>query len=1169
MKRLRLASLLMLLPLGFILAAILFLTVTESGLRFLVHSGVRFAGGALSVEKIQGRLLDHWQVNGVRLQTADVDITLRQLQGQWQPWNLLRGAVRLVSLHGSGADVRVKAGEQGAPVWTPPVRLLFPVAVILDGVELENLIITDVSGMVWPVIQRASLTGEIQKGKLIVRGLDAVMAGVGAHLQGSLAMADGWPLDFHGNWRIDESLAGKDIGPVAADMVICGTLEKPLATMDLQTPMAGRLTLAVTDPYGDLRWQADSQFSGGALLEKFFGKPDVHLEKVALQASGTLDEYRGNFRMDGGGENWPAVRVEGELSGDGNGLTVSTLHASAEKDGRKFGALEGTGALKWQEGWQWQVELRGLQIDSGLIFPQWQGLVDARVTSVGSLHKNVLQSETEIASLEGELLGHPLSGQGLLQVDGKTMTVKDVRLQSGSSQIRVNGSLADTLYLRFEADIADLGDFLPDSSGSVSAQLDLNGNPKAPQLVLDFQASDLAYQDIHLQELLGSGKGDLDPQGAVELHVNGRNLHLQEHLFSELHMELTGTTAFHQLGMSTQAEEGTLNLKIAGNLQGQQWQAELSKAQLALENYGKWELSQPTSLRVGTGGIDLGKLCLQQEKSALCVEGGWQTDGEQWRVMADIDSLTGGQAYRWRLFPRPVEGVLTASLQARGSGRHLDSGRVQLTVPELMLALQDEDGKEQRLFWRENKVVLEAENGRLVSSFRTRFQEESALDASLVVTDFGDLAASWETLPVQGEVNVDIRNLRPLAVLTDYSVIPTGAMAGALKVHGLLGNPRLSGELRQTSGDIAVPMLGVSLEDLLLSARLRGDGEGMSLSLDLKSGPGSARVVADVGHGKQGWEIESKINGENFELANTAGYDVQIDPDLVVALRGGALQVGGRIRVPHAVIVGKAMNQSVSASPDIIFIDGKEEKRIHWPVSGTVDVELGDDVSVDAFDVKGAVHGSLVITAVPGHPLVGQGNLTLQDAIYRMRERALGISRGRFFFAGGPLDNPGIDLLAQTRSRNRTVGVLVSGTVQDMELKLFSDPPMPENAILMELLAGRSFSETGHRVSSTVDALASGIGLERGGSFFKGLLGPLEDRLSLNNIYVESDGNFTNTSVMIGKNLFEDLYISYGYDPVRSTGLFRVNYNLWGGFSVETEVGDGRTGADLLWSIKR
>ncbi len=97
----------------------------------------------------------------------------------------------------------------------------------------------------------------------------------------------------------------------------------------------------------------------------------------------------------------------------------------------------------------------------------------------------------------------------------------------------------------------------------------------------------------------------------------------------------------------------------------------------------------------------------------------------------------------------------------------------------------------------------------------------------------------------------------------------------------------------------------------------------------------------------------------------------------------------------------------------------------------------------------------------------------------------------------------------------------------------------------------------------------AGVGFERGGAILGDIFSGIEDQFLLDNIYMESGEDASDVSVMIGKELIKDLYISYGYDPFKASGIFKARYDLWKRFSVETEIGAEQTGADLLWSIEK
>lgn len=61
----------------------------------------------------------------------------------------------------------------------------------------------------------------------------------------------------------------------------------------------------------------------------------------------------------------------------------------------------------------------------------------------------------------------------------------------------------------------------------------------------------------------------------------------------------------------------------------------------------------------------------------------------------------------------------------------------------------------------------------------------------------------------------------------------------------------------------------------------------------------------------------------------------------------------------------------------------------------------------------------------------------------------------------------------------------------------------------------------------------------------------------------------TDVSLVVGKEVYKDLYISYGKGLTDSEGTFKARYNLKYGFSVETETTSEASGADLFWSLER
>jgi len=1176
-KRWRLVSFL-LLPLLIVLAALTFLGLTENGLRQLARIATQVSGGVLAIEDVQGRLIGRWQLDGLQVQTAAADLSCKKIEVRWQPLALFQGTLQIITLHGEGVEVRIKDEGQARedvsvilpiPVswspWTALQRLLLPGGIVFDTFELEDVSINDIGGMELLRVDKVSLELAAAKDQVTLKRFDFSIPGASLYVQGSVGLGGKWPLDLRGGWAMEE----KESEHFGADFLIHGTLTDQLnAQVDFQTPVQTRVNLSCSDPLGDLRWQADAVLAQIRLSEVHPDWPELVLSSAEIRASGTRIAYQGTVQLAGSWAQSPQTLIEAELAGDLGGLRVSSLVVQLPE-----GQLALQGTVGWQDGFNWQLELEGEDVNPEPYFPDWQGRINTRASSSGRLQGDEFVGEMQLLALDGELLGYPLSGSGSVVIGEDGVLVKELLLRSGESELAVTGTVgAGTkdgvvdLHLRFDTE--NLGSLLPEAGGKAHLRGTVRGSREAPEFYFDLDAGTISYQDTVVQTL--TGQGSFSPQGAVNVVIAGQGLQAGGTEFSTLSVNLGGTMARHQLQAQLTGAAGEIDLQLAGGLEAQSWQGEISDLLLRLDSYGDWQLKSPAPLRIDGEGVELSPVCLKQEENRLCLQGGWLSSGE-WHLDADLDPLASDLLYQWDLSSFPVKGRLVASVQAAGLGTQLVKGEARISVPALQVALLDEDGREQLLRWTDTSLTLDLVDSRLVGVAKTLFQDGNTIDATIEVGQFGDLSAVWDELPIQGEIVLDAKDLSSLALLSNYRVTPTGSMKGTFAVDGRVGSPRLSGQLRQISGNIFIPATGITLEELLLSVVAKGEKEGMHLVLDAISGPGTIRVVGDIIREKQGgWQIDAIAIGKEFEVAHLPDYQIIINPDLRLVLRDRKIHVSGKLLVPRAVITIKEFDGPVAVSRDVVLVDSLEEdKGKGIPLVASVIVEMGEDVRIDSFGLKGRLMGGLTVNYGPNLPLTGRGSLTLHEGVFVLRNRPLDIARGRFFFTGNPLENPGIDVLAQKKTKQKTVGVIVSGTLSDMELRLFSDPPMAESEILTELLAGRPVSGTSSQMGSIVGAVATGIGFEEGGSFVGDFASRLQDQLGLDDVYVEGGANATDVSLMIGKELFKDLYISYGYDPFSAASIFRARYDLWKGFSVETEVGAEKTGADLLWSIEK
>jgi len=87
----------------------------------------------------------------------------------------------------------------------------------------------------------------------------------------------------------------------------------------------------------------------------------------------------------------------------------------------------------------------------------------------------------------------------------------------------------------------------------------------------------------------------------------------------------------------------------------------------------------------------------------------------------------------------------------------------------------------------------------------------------------------------------------------------------------------------------------------------------------------------------------------------------------------------------------------------------------------------------------------------PSQVLRGEGTIRVETGRYAAYGQALDIERGQLRFLG-PIDNPGLDVLAVRKTPTVKAGVQVGGTVQRPLVKLYSDPALPDSEKLSWLV---------------------------------------------------------------------------------------------------------------------
>jgi translocation and assembly module TamB len=218
--------------------------------------------------------------------------------------------------------------------------------------------------------------------------------------------------------------------------------------------------------------------------------------------------------------------------------------------------------------------------------------------------------------------------------------------------------------------------------------------------------------------------------------------------------------------------------------------------------------------------------------------------------------------------------------------------------------------------------------------------------------------------------------------------------------------------------------------------------------------------------------------------------------------------------------------------------------------------DLGEHLHFRGRGLSTRLAGSLRVAGDVSGALRTTGSIRAVGGTFDAYGRTLAIERGALNFQG-PVDNPGLNVLALRKGLPVEAGVEVLGTVNRPKVRLASFPDVPDPEKLAWLVLGRgqgqiSAGDAASLVSAansmlgndslSANRLLAGIGLDevRVGPGESGTLGALPQSTVAGKTGTASASEV----VTVGKRLSDDLYVSYRQGLAEAQGSVRVAWQL-------------------------
>lgn len=405
-----------------------------------------------------------------------------------------------------------------------------------------------------------------------------------------------------------------------------------------------------------------------------------------------------------------------------------------------------------------------------------------------------------------------------------------------------------------------------------------------------------------------------------------------------------------------------------------------------------------------------------------------------------------------------------------------------------------------------------------------------------------------------GDVDLAITGAAPLGMANPF--IAPRSLQGTVRYDlQLVGRPtpaNLSGQLSTSDARLSAPTLNLVLSDIDGSVALSNQRAQIGVSARARDG-GSIRVEGAVNL-RPGYSASLTVALSQLVLTDPALYRTTLDG--TVSLDGpmtGGGKISGTIDLGSTevqVTAGTAGGGDIV--PGLIHVNEPAESRRTRARAGLLDTGAGA-----AAGGGGAALGLDLLVRAPSRIFIrGRG----VDAEFGGQVRLTGTTRdvipiGQFTLIRGRLDllgkrfdltegqvriqgtlDPYMRLVAETRNGDITSRIVIDGQISTPDVSFESDPDLPEDEVVAQLLFGRDMSTLSpFQALQLASAVATLTG--RGGG---GIVSNIRSNVGLDDLDVTSTAS-GETEVRAGKYLTDSIYSDIIVD---SAGKTEVNLNL-------------------------
>jgi hypothetical protein len=571
--------------------ALVFLLYSETASKYIINRLCKLTHHALTVERVQGRLLTGLNLNVIKYNVDQQHILVDHAQLVLSPFELLGGTLHLSRVELTG--VTCSLAEDAEQFSDTMLELLpgdgLPFEVLADDVRLNGVVLRH-GDRQYPVGQ-IDMAAEIVEQRLYLKRFEVKEKAYQLELTGDTKLISPYPfqaaLRWMGQYKGYRFRGKTDINGTIGTVKFNHQLFEPR-----YIGVGGEVQVSRLSP----------RLYQLGITGTFNGQD---IPPAGIHLAGQLDPRHLNIEK----------------------LTVSTLG----------GKINATGDMHWQSSLQWDLNIDGTAIDPGQQWALWKGRLDLGARVSGQLNAGAPLIRISEIDVAGDLLDQPFRTSGDVFFNDTEIKMENLNVRSGNNQLALNGTASRDSNLRFEFDVPDPVNLWTGIYGSLRGNGRVKGDLRAPVGTLFLDGFDMRYGDYQLEKAAATIQIDLNHPAASSVQARLHDFRVGDQYFSDISVDGTGDFKKHRASVDVVSPSTTMNIGFAGSCVKDNCEINVDAASFRLQQYGPWQLLNPVQLRAGPGEIKPFRSCWVQDKSDICLSGSWN-DSDGWKTEGDVDA---------------------------------------------------------------------------------------------------------------------------------------------------------------------------------------------------------------------------------------------------------------------------------------------------------------------------------------------------------------------------------------------------------------------------------------------------------------------------------------------------------------------------------------------------